>query len=464
MLKSLFCAAVIFVFVLSLCLLPQAATARRCPVKEPETLLSLYQNSDGIYVATFDKTTEGEVVESNDDYSVREIHKHFTISSTLKGESRKFFVLDDREYTYKSAVPEPEVESAEEPEATDSEDEPEAAEEEDTNELKSGDSLLLFIRNGNEEEGPALTDYRDGIKRLPMEKIAVYEERIRDLNSIFGSKKVSGTQLLDWLIRCAGEPITRWEGTYELLRSVQNEEWRQKAVERRRESAENGASAEGESEESVVSAREEPEQLQLKNFDTRLFAKMLDINHKQTLANILLNHRGGAADGEGREPVRGDRELIELVKRWGDPRFLGFLIDKLRAGSDDAGTNADTMSIVAEILGDEKAAALAEKYRMNAYEDDDEVVEPEESEEVEAEETTSRDREEEGTLKAETAPAPVEREDPVNTVKSEAGHAAPEVRRQTHKELRTELMQKFLTRCDEAIARKDGDKDLKSAH
>ncbi|MEK7854526.1 MAG: hypothetical protein AAB288_00425, partial [Acidobacteriota bacterium] len=205
MLRSLFSAGAIFVLVLSMCLLPQTVAARRCPVKEPETLLSLYQNSDAIYIATFDKTVEGEAIEKNEDYTSIAINKHFTISSTLKGESRKFFILEDRDYRYQSLVvnviPEPEASSTEQ--AGDGEEsmEPESVEEdeeESQSELKSGDTLLLFIKNAEEGESARLTDYRDGIKKLPMEKIGVYEARIKDLNSIFSAKKISEQRILEW--------------------------------------------------------------------------------------------------------------------------------------------------------------------------------------------------------------------------------------------------------------------------
>ncbi len=178
MLRSLFSAAAIFFLLFSICFLPASVAARRCPVKMPETLLSLYQNSDGIYIATFDKTVDGEVAESTADYTALNIKKHFSISSTLKGESRKFAVIDDTDYRYKGTAETPgeplEEEESEDPEASIG--------------LKPGDTLLLFLKNGDEDDSPQLTDYRDGTKKLSMEAIAVYEARIKDLNDIFSSK------------------------------------------------------------------------------------------------------------------------------------------------------------------------------------------------------------------------------------------------------------------------------------
>ena len=164
MLRLLCCASAIFVLVISMCLLPQTAAARRCPVKEPETLLSLYQNSDAIYVATFEKLVEGTATEETEDYTVVPISKHFTISSTLKGKARKFVVIEDQDYRYKdttsfeaevpadteakadeAAVEETPAEEADEEAAESAEEEIE-----DPTELKSGDTLLLFVTSSGE--------------------------------------------------------------------------------------------------------------------------------------------------------------------------------------------------------------------------------------------------------------------------------------------------------------------------
>lgn len=472
MLRILLCAAAVFSLVLSICLFPQTASARRCPEKEPETLLSLYQNSDAIYIAAFDKIVEGEVVESTDDYSVKEIKKHFTISSTLKGQSRKFFVLDDREYLYKTAAPEPQVATVDESETTEQPEvieEPAYEEEEDGDSfaLKSGDTLLLFVKDGDEEEDgeekgegerPTLADYRDGIKKLSMEKIGVYEARIKELNSIFSAKKVSESRLLEWVIRCAEDPATRWEGTFELLQSVQIQEWNEQAAERRKERLAAGLPVEEEPVETEEPEGEQEEPVQ-KNFDTAVFARMLDINHKQTLANILLNNHGSSENGKDQlEPIAGDRELIELVKRWGDPRLMGFLLDKLRTGSDDAEANAGTMSIVAEILSDDDASAIAQKYEENAYEDADETVE------VEAEEVDSAPPDEAKQEKTvEVEPEADQPGEPGETEEVEIEGPEPEVKKQTYKDLRAELMQKFLAQCEKVIAQKEKENETKLA-
>ncbi len=446
MLRSAFSTAAIFFLLFSICTVPENVSARsRCPVKEPETLLSLYQNSDAIYIATFDKTVDGEITEDTPDYSAHNIKKHFSISSALKGESRKFVVLEDTDYKYKNTV-----QSSDE-----SGDDEEYEDPESSLRLKPGDTLLLFLKNG--EDGPALTDYRDGTKKLSMDHIGVYEARIRDLNAIFSSKKVNEARIVEWLVRCAEDPVTRWEGTFELLQSFKNLEWQKQTAEERLARIARGEPVEVEPEEETEAGDEEgdAEESTLKNVDTSSFAKLLDANQKQTLANILLNRPALTPDETEKEEseIAGDEELIELVKLWGDPRLVGFLIDELRANADDPYLAVQSMGTIADILHDKELKSIAEKYGVIAYEDDaSEPVDPDET----------------GTG-AEVVAIQVEPVRAANTEKSTVLNvaASPETGRSetdktnkiTYKEKREKLMEKFLRRCDVVTAGEEESND-----
>ncbi len=443
MLRSLFCAAAGLSVVLSICLAPQTASARRCGGDVPETLLSLYQNSDAIYVATFDKLVEGKVRESEEQsYSVQDLQKHFTISSTLKGPSVKFFVLEDEKYIYKNTVPStPEVsavppESAEVVVTEQLEIEPEEVDEDGEVKLNAGDTLLLFVKNGDEEDGPFLSHYRDGLKKLSMDDISVYEARIKELNSIFAAKKVDARQLLDWVIRCAEHRVTRWEGTYELLQSVRSGEWREEAAKERRERIAKGEPVEEEPVDTGDPDEAESEEAEREEFDTSVFAGLLDVNHKQILANLLLDSHAAQAANGAAEPAAGDYELLELVKRWGDPRLIGFLADKLRSGAYDPHVNASTMSMIAEVLRDEEAGHIAKLYEEHAYEDGAGIL-PEE-----AEETTDAE--------------PADDDPAVEGEPSDAEKPAPKKR--TYADLRAQLIQEFLARCDKLVAAREVEK------
>lgn len=279
MLRSLLSVGAIFILLFALFFLPENVSARRCTVKMPETLLSLYRNSDSIYIARFDKTEDGETTEDTADYSSVRIKKYFSISSTLKGESRKFFVLDDLDYRYKI--------SAET--ANTVEESVEADDTEESMALKPGDTLLLFLKKGSDGEAPVLTDYRDGVKKLSTDHIAVYEARIKELDAIFSAKQVSEAAIVEWLVRCAQDPATRWEGTFELLQSFQNLEWQQEAAEERKKRIARGEEVEVEPEPEDEEAKANSDAKNTTTVDTGAFAKLLNSNQKQVLANLLLN-------------------------------------------------------------------------------------------------------------------------------------------------------------------------------
>src|SRR5688572_10090616 len=99
MLKYLLSVCSIFVLLFPTIFLPTRTVA--CPVKTPETLLSLCRASDTIYVARFDKVEDQEIIENTDERTIINIKKHFDISSTLKGEPQRLFVLEEEEYRFK---------------------------------------------------------------------------------------------------------------------------------------------------------------------------------------------------------------------------------------------------------------------------------------------------------------------------------------------------------------------------
>ncbi|MEO7672940.1 MAG: hypothetical protein ABIU09_02545 [Pyrinomonadaceae bacterium] len=399
----------------------------------PETLLSLYQNSDAIYIATFDKKADGEITEDTPDYTALGIKKHFSISSTLKGESRKFFVLDDNEYRYKNTVPATgEVEEG-----------AEAEDPESSVELKPGDTLLLFLKNGDEKDAPTLTDYRDGTKKLSMDRIGIYESRIKELNSIFSAKKVDEAKIVEWLVRCAEDPVTRWEGTFELLSSFQNVEWLEQAAEQRKARIERGEPVEEGPAESETPDEDGEEEDSGKNVDTSRFANLLDANQKQTLANILLNRESPPANDKEETAIAGDDELIELVKRFGDPRLVGFLIEQVRASTDEPDAVGQTMKTIAEILGDKEIASIADKYNEIAYEDDADEAADVDSETVE--------EGQEGETKAEPAGDVSEPEADEENAEN-PDRTENKKKKFAYKEMRNDLLQKFLSRSEGVIS------------
>lgn len=426
---------------------PVAARSRRCPVKMPETLLSLYKKSDAIFIARFDRKEDVSIASEGDGYSVVNVKSHFDVSSALKGDTQKLFVLEDEEYRYKT---EPQDENAPAEPAVFIED---FEAEDGSGALTAGDAVLLFLKKGEDGETLALADYRDAVKRLSPEQMPVYVERIKELNSIFGGGKVDNEEIVAWLIRCAEDPATRWEGTFELLQSIERSEWESKA----RETA-------ADNEDAVEPSHEEDMSGYLGEIgDTSIFAELLTPEQKQALADILLNREDipADADTEGKAArAHGDRELIELVKRWGDTRIVPFLLERVRSGSYSPYENAQMMITVSEMIGDKEAASLAERFNEFSYEEDDaeiENAEPVASSEEQNTEAVAAEIEEpteplipepDAELAEAMAelPTSVEVEKPAKT---------------TYREMRASIVADFLIRVDAVLAKAREDSEAK---
>ena len=442
MLKSLLSVCSICVLLLPTILLPARTAA--CPVKLPETLLSLYRNSDAIYVARFDRVDDYEIIENTEERTIVNIKKHFDISSTLKGEPQKFVVLDELDHRYK-------------PDEDTAEDEPVEEETDETEEenlfgartLASGDLLLLFLKKGDDGKTLELTDYRDAIKKMTPERLDSYEARIRDLNSIFSAKEVDDAAIVEWLVRCARDPVTRWEGAFELQQSFQALEWRKQQESEEQESEEEAESSDAEvaaetTEAEVASSENESEgeaeTEEEAEVDNSVYARLLNDAHKQALMNIVLEPRSAAETGKDRLSA-GDKVLIDVVSSWGDNRFASFLLDRLQASPDDTYFAHQIMATISTILKDEDLINIASKYEDVYYQDDAEVVEAEESESEESEEESE-----------EAAPAATQPAAKVQVEKQESAAAGAEpVKKLTYKELRADLVTKFLDRGFVAI-------------
>lgn len=415
------------------------AFAGRCPVREPSTLLSLYRRSDAIYVARYEKTEEAAVREDSADYKVITLKKHFSVSSTLKGESQKLFSYEDEEYRFKNADETP----AEETEEVDDEEEYV-----DDRRLAPGDQVLIFLSK-HDGETLRLTDTRDGIKKLSDEKLASYELRVRELNTIFATPKVNNDDIVAWLIRCIEDPATRWEGAYELNRAFQTKEWREARAEAAKlKSAEDkngGVAADGIQIEVV--------ELEIGDADTSIYANLLTQSQKDVLSNIVLSIGMESRQLESKIESKldhGDVALIDLVKRWGDSRLAVFLLDQVRNGGDPY-TTSDHMDVIAELLKDEELASLASKFEEIYHEPDDDSVEPTESEEEpesgeELDESDAADTEELETAE-ESEETPIEEE--------KTDSQSEKVAQKTFKELRAEILAKFVERAEKVIAKQN---------
>ena len=476
MFRSLLSCASIFVLLISTLFSPTSVSARRCGERMPETLLSLYRSSQFIYVGTFDRIEEGEISEDTAEYAVVPIKKYFSLSYSLKGDTKKSLVLEESEYRYKQQIevqdttsatqaagqedgtPEAEIdgESAEDESASGSateesdvemtEDEDETAV--DDGELKPGDRVLLFL-NKDEDSGELdLADYDDGLKNLSTDQLSSYEPRIRELNEIFSKPEPSYSEIVAWIVRCAEDPQTRWEGTYELLRSFRTLDFQ---AERAKE-PERKTDSEGEQEGEPDRYVPEPP----KKFDTgdENFAKGITEGQKLILTRALLsrkrpNPRQGSSSEDTAGLNRGDRELIEIVRRWGNTEVAVDLLAQLRYDSSDPNLNSDLMASIAAILADDGLTEIAMQYSNVQWRSDDEGLETEGDMAAQAANEARVDAADEPATTKEEAPDSVE----PDQLAVAADPKKEQPKNKTYGEIRAYLMKKFLDRSDRLIAK-----------
>ena len=423
MFRSLLCAAILCAVVLSGLIF--SPNAQACPVKIPETLLALYRNSKEIHVARFDKKLLESVNSNEKEYSILNVKYFFDISSTLKGESRKMFTYSDTEYRYRSNENEPVDEFRNESI--------------DSSSLKAGDLVLLFLKEEEPDEGEAdpadrdkkpelvLTDYRDGLKQVKDSELSVYETRINELNKIFASEKEDNAAVLQWLIRCIEDPLTRWDGAFDLNSSFLMKEHEDEAAKAGEDGAEDRFYYLGEGTRNSQ------------------YARLMTDAQKQAVTNILISAPTVVRSQEEKENglSRGDYALIQLVTRWADSKVAGYLLERLRTGRDDRWDVSSIMNSISDILDDKDVEAASDAYAEALSGDDDEIVSG--SEEDDAEEAVVGDRPADPENKSES------RDKSEDTPESsEIADAA--VQKITYLELRAALLAKFISAADMAIA------------
>ena len=212
MLRSIFSFFAIIAFALSFILAPAKALACEDP---PPTLLALYNKSSEIHVARFEGKDDGNIVEQGEEFTAVEVHKRFSIISSLKGSLQGAFVSTDVEYRYKGI---------EQTETTDAE---ETGHGHDPNALAPGDNVLLFLRRSAEGNSLVLADYQGAAKKLSEKELRSYTKAVEDLNSIYAMSKGRDEAIVQWLVERAIDPVTRREGANELLTGFNTIDWKE---------------------------------------------------------------------------------------------------------------------------------------------------------------------------------------------------------------------------------------------
>lgn len=312
--------------------LPARAAGQTEPVKYAATLLTLYRQSDAIYLARFDKREDGRVLVTDPSYTAVEVNTEFTILSTLKGEDRKLLTLTDEDYRYRLA---PQSESGYTAEVRFVEN---GASYDRSRMPETGDTVLLFVRRAGAPNNFEVVDSRDGMKKMTSGEESTYVDLIKELNSIFSSKQPQPSAIADWLVRCAEDTATRWDAAFDLERGFRQIDWQQ----RHKETRQNSETGEA-------------------NGDMLQIAQALSDEKKAELTNVLLGSRADSTNRDGSLSAA-DRQLVKLVRRWAARETATHLLERLKIGPSATGDDVCIMHTIAELIGDTKAEQYATRY------------------------------------------------------------------------------------------------------
>src|SRR5690348_6397169 len=109
-------------------------SAAKSPVRARMTLLSLYTKSDIVAIGRFDKKEESGTNRVGQGFTMITTKTSFDIATVLKGEDRKFVIIEDEDYQYQTqqnGIPKTAVFVDENNARSD--------------EIKPGDTVVLFL-------------------------------------------------------------------------------------------------------------------------------------------------------------------------------------------------------------------------------------------------------------------------------------------------------------------------------
>jgi hypothetical protein len=334
-----------------------AVRTMACPGPPPLPLRVLYLMNSTIVVAQVGKTEIIPPAEGDEsDPELAHLRTALEVSSTLKGEHQSVVYVNHWNYgEYKDKLTS-------------------AAE---------GDRFLVFLNQSEGEEGLSVGDMDFGVKQLTDDELNVYVKRIEELAYILKAGKPKDEEMVEWLVRCAEDPVTEWEGAFDLAISAVNSQADipqespesadgEQAAEVDASVAENTAETSEESSEDAEQTGNDESEVADENSESteappdieefsavnsyltdRDYTKLLTQDQKDRLVVALINTE-----------TLSDKNyhLLELVTPLDDARLVPYLLSQLRATKDEAQYFTDSLArIVATKLNDPALIELADQ-------------------------------------------------------------------------------------------------------
>lgn len=480
-------AAVLSLFVFSvsfiILVLPLAAA---CPVQSPVPLRGLYLRSDIVVVGRIGKPEKWKLntAEPNmgDRYRMYSRSIPVKVEEIIKGsETKNLSVTEDR-WQYLGEKPE-----SEQPAQPVLPNAVKEAEPEFTSDLTDNKDRRLFFLS-KDENGNYGEVFRNHPLDLTQKELDVYISRLRELANIYSAAEPSKELIVEWLVNMAEDPVTRFEGAFELRRALESagrgdedeDEEQSDAGEEESKTgpAEEGPAVENAAAESASGEQPEPpaangealETVELpkpakaslspliyRDYDgDKEFAKLLTAEQKERLVRAFLNVRfnyepvkdeDAGEDEEGYLKILSDAddELLGAVSALKDRRVIDRLLAELPSMVRHQAWQASAMmDTIAEYFEDDKLEELTEKYSDVSWGGEDDVItdperaydKPETNEEVE-------------TRAAEVKPVIANSSTPEDNVG--ASQPKPQLPLKTYGQRRAELFVRIMARCGELV-------------
>jgi hypothetical protein len=230
--------------------------------------------------------------------------------------------------------------------------------------LKTGDTALFFLKPRAEGDGFEISDYSYGVKKLAPADLRVYLQRLEELNAMAQAKQPGTAAIVEWLVRCAEQRATRWDGAYEMVQTADDDADDQSDAEDSDE-PEKTMEAAATINQAATSEPANPSDAQTatnaptcsKPEDQAHFAARLSDEQKSRLKAALFSIEA---------LTEKDMILVTLVQHWKDARFVPFLLEQLRRVEASPPPLAERIiDAIAEAMHDEEVKALAEDYSNN---------------------------------------------------------------------------------------------------
>jgi hypothetical protein len=214
---------------------------------------------------------------------------------------------------------------------------------------EEGATTLAFLARNQRGPGYVTVGLSYGSKSLNDREIEVYSARIRELIEIEkqADLRARRKRLVEWFVRCAEEPTTRWEGAFDLCNS---HEMKMIEIEMEKERKKAPGDQGGAVDEDERGGRKE-EVVDL----TSLLTKRQKGRLTAALYRISSLSNGGM-------------DLIELVELWGDENLVPFMWSYLKASKKDyPWETVNLMRELATLLKNQEAMELTEKFKSVIY-------------------------------------------------------------------------------------------------